>query len=391
MEDRILLMRVGLVVIVAALLLMILAVLVAGVPFIELFSDRYTVYINFQRSPGVSIDTPVRRDGVLIGRVRKVRLLEGEGVQLAVSIDGDRELNTGQICRLNSNFPLGNAVLEFVSADLGPGFKILPLQDGDVVEGVVGADPLQSLANMQGDLTAAMRSISAAANEATALIRNANNILDNNADQMRRVMQKSEGAIDEFRTAMSSVNEFISDEQLQADLKGALRDVPELVKETRQAMQKANQTLDSFSNVGKSAERNLANLESFTMALGEQGPALMDDLKSSTSGIESMIGEFREFGEALNSSEGTLGRLVHDPDLYLRLNRAALNIEDASRQLRPILDNVNVITDKIARDPGGSIGVKSILDRSPSGLKFGFGGGSRPTAILPGKSMDHRH
>jgi hypothetical protein len=72
----------------------------------------------------------------------------------------------------------------------------------------------------------------------------------------------------------------------------------------------------------------------------------------------------------LDETDGTLGLLMNDPDLYLRLERAAANVEELTRRMMPIVDDARIAIDKVARDPGGSIGVRSILDRSSPGLKY---------------------
>jgi len=55
--------------------------------------------------------------------------------------------------------------------------------------------------------------------------------------------------------------------------------------------------------------------------------------------------------------------------LYLRLNRAADNIEKATRHLEPLLADARVFMDKIARNPR-QLGVQGALDRERSGLKI---------------------
>ena len=54
----------------------------------------------------------------------------------------------------------------------------------------------------------------------------------------------------------------------------------------------------------------------------------------------------------IERGEGSLGALLNDRQLYDRLNRAAKNIEEVSQQLKPIVDDARVFTDKIARHPG---------------------------------------
>ena len=53
----------------------------------------YTIYIKFTEAPGVSRDTPVRKDGIRIGQVRNVRFADDDaGVIVTAEIDHDRTL-----------------------------------------------------------------------------------------------------------------------------------------------------------------------------------------------------------------------------------------------------------------------------------------------------------
>ena len=73
-----------------------------------------------------------------------------------------------------------------------------------------------------------------------------------------------------------------------------------------------------------------------------------------------------EFGERLNAKEGTLARLLDDEEIFDRLSRTVLNAEDLTRRIRPVIDNLTVASDKIARDPG-ILGFRGALDKRPVG------------------------
>ena len=74
-----------------------------------------------------------------------------------------------------------------------------------------------------------------------------------------------------------------------------------------------------------------------------------------------------KFSQDLNNPQGSIGRLLHDPELYQHVNRAAKNIDELSRELKPILADVRVFTDKVARHPE-SLGVRGAMQKS-TGLK----------------------
>ncbi len=63
--------------------------------------------------------------------------------------------------------------------------------------------------------------------------------------------------------------------------------------------------------------------------------------------------------QALNNREGTIGQLIHDPQLYENMNRLMRNanqvvvqVNDLTLRLRPVLNDVRVFMDKVAREPG---------------------------------------
>ena len=72
-----------------------------------------------------------------------------------------------------------------------------------------------------------------------------------------------------------------------------------------------------------------------------------------------------------------------DRQSYQKLNRSAENIEEVTSRLRPIVDDVRIFTDKIARDPGGELGVRGALRRQQGGTKYTTPGGATGTGIMP--------
>ncbi|MGD9634699.1 MAG: hypothetical protein AB7U97_15570, partial [Pirellulales bacterium] len=80
-------------------------------------------------------------------------------------------------------------------------------------------------------------------------------------------------------------------------------------------------------------------------------------------GLSRIVEELTVLVDALNGRNGTIGRLIHDPAVYDNLNRllcnsnqVVLRINELTLRLRPIVDDVRVFTDKIAREPGRIVG-----------------------------------
>jgi len=386
MDERILQFRVGIVVLAAALVTGIL-IMVFGVG-IDFQSD-YTVYMVFPQAPGVTVDTPIRKNGILIGRVSDVELLD-EGVRLTGRIESDRIIKESEVPRIGTASLLGDSVIEFVPISTpvtNPG----DYKDGDTIEnGEVAPNPmaaLESLADLQEDVSVTLKAVEDAGNtvakvgetvdtagkDFSKLAQRLDKTLADNEDRIARLLMKSETAIDDFSSAMSTVNALLGDEGLQNELRKSLADLPTLFADAQNTMAAARATLENFQrlgtrfeSVGASAERNLANLEGLTEPLGRNGEKLATSMNETLENVDTLVKELQTFSQTLNNNEGSLGALVSDKELYNKLNRAANNIEDASRKLRPILTDVRVFTDKIARDPR-QLGVKGALDQRPSG------------------------
>ena len=57
----------------------------------------------------------------------------------------------------------------------------------------------------------------------------------------------------------------------------------------------------------------------------------MANVEASTRNLNDLLEQFVAFSEALNSGEGTLGKLVHDDDIYQQIQRVVGNAEEITR------------------------------------------------------------
>lgn len=364
MEERVLKLRVGVVVLAAAIITSILVMRIGDMPLPG--TSKYTLYINFTRAPGVQVGTPVRKSGISIGRVTNVELMDNGGVQVTADIDSRRKIFVAETCHINTASVLGDPVLEFVLGDKqDPGAAVLV--DGNEIDGVVTGNPLEVIVALESDLKAALGSIRAAGDEVKLAARNVNTAVANSSDDIPRVMREFEDTLTQMRTTFASVNDVVGDPELRKGLRTMMSEVPALVSEARGTLTKANATFDSFAGVGKRAEQNLANLEAFTKPLADRGPQMVNNIDGILENVNDLTENLNDFSSGLNARDGTIGKLMHDDTIYRRLDRTLANAEDLTLRMRPILDDVRVFTDKIARDPR-QLGVKGALDRRPLGM-----------------------
>ena len=348
MDERIVQFRVGVVV---------LATLIITAILIVVFSERspfepYVTYeIVFPQAPGVTIDTPVRKSGILVGRVKEIRFTDEGQVMVWVDIREKVDVRRNEVFRIKPSL-LGDATVELVPVN-DPNAPRDLVPPGEVLAGVVVQSPVDILANMQGDLQEAVSSLGNAGKGVADLADRLNNFFDDKDSQIDRVMDKAELALDTFNSAVGKLDSTLGDEELNQRLRKTLEDLPTLMAEARE-------TMAGLQRAATSAEQNFENLKGFTGPLGDRGDEMITRAESAVANLDDLLSQFVAFGKALNSSEGSLGQIINNPDLYQRLNRAAANIQEATERLRPIMNDIRVFTDKIARQPG-QLGVRGAI------------------------------
>lgn len=364
MDERTIQFRVGVLVVATVIITIILIALLGDFPT-GLQSSKI-IYVRFSAAPGVTINTPVRKSGILVGRVIDVELQDDASVLVTTRLDNHQKIMTNEICRISTGNFLGDSMLEFVPSPIA-GLPREPLENGALLEGVVSADAISAMGNalqqfddLAYNLKGTLTSIEGAGVEIGKVAQNLNVLVVNNQDQFNRILGKTEQALGRFDTAMISINQVVGDDDLGEKLRQALDEVPILLRDARAVM-------SAMEQVAQSVESNFDNLQGLTEPIGRQGNEMATTLSSSLKRVDNVLAELEVFSKAINDSDGTIGQLIHNPELYHRINQAAANIEDITYQLEPIVYDVRVVTDKLARNPGRIF--RGAIGKQQSGLK----------------------
>lgn len=391
-EQRWYFWRVGMVVVIATVAFSIMLVL-----FSDIFQGQYSISIKFLEAPGVTKDTPVRKHGVTIGRVQSVKLLD-DGVVITCGIDDNASIFADEVCQIKTASFLGDAELTFLPGKLEEGQTRTRLEDGGIVKNVVVApNPLEIVdvfIDLRDNLARTLDSVSDAGESVKASSDNIAKITGLVGDVMadgqgdfeefvktaQRLSNKSELAIDNFNSVMADVSELVGDKELKSSVAETVRRIPELVKSAENTLVEVRAAIEPFKGVGEKAELNLQQIENFTKALGEEGPAVIQDIRASVGKIETLIANVEQFTDQLKQKNGTVGKLFTDPQVYERLNSSLANIERITVQVQPLIADFRVFADSLARDPA-QLGVKGALQRTS-------GAGSKGSLLgrLPGNS-----
>lgn len=355
MDERTVQFRVGVMVLATVLILAILLLLFGDLP--SLVKGTYTINFAFPQAPGVTQDTPIRVNGVLIGRVREVALDEKVGVMITAKIEDKYVLYRDQVGRIGGSL-LGDAVIEIVPSTADrPHEKVA---DGETLQGLVAKDPFQAITSLESNVSIALESIARTSDEIGQLAGRVNRIVDANEPQIHRIIDNTEATITQLRTAVANADSLISDPAMKENLKRTINELPQVLNDVSEAITGVRATMQT-------ADRNLANLEGITKPLGERGPRLIENIDRAATQLDGVLTELSGFTKSLTNSQGTVSKLVNDPALYDNVADTVRNINQLSRELRPILDDLRTFSDKAARHPE-QFGVRGLIQGN-SGIK----------------------
>jgi len=354
MDGRVVQFRVGVMVLASLLITGILALLFGDLP--SMVHGNYTVYIKFIEAPQVIVDTPVRKSGIRIGFVSDVQLNDDRTVTVTAEIEKKRQVYYDEVCRIDSSL-MGDTSLNFIRS------KILdapatPVKPGETLTGTTATDPIKIITDLQGSFSQAIDSTAATSNKMNEVLLKVSEMIDRNQENIHDVILRADESLKAVQTVAENANDLVADPEERAQMRQAMADLPQLIRDTHATVNQASQAMAIV-------QENFVNMQGFTEKLGD--PEMLGRLDRGTKNLDLLIAQLEQFSRSLNNPDGTLGRLVNDPQLYNNLNRAAENIDELSVQLGPIVHDVRVFTDKIARHPE-LVGVRGAFKPS-SGLK----------------------
>ena len=409
---------VGVLVLASAIIGVLLIAFFGAVP--KFWVERYRFTVNFPSAPNVGVDTPVRKNGVLIGRVAKVELRKqrGGGVDLLLEIDPSYELLVGEVPRIKTGSLIsGDSIIEFVEPDskellarfdgfsgsprdgvldereLQASQQVIGKQDF-IAKGEVVPDPLEAF----GDMAGLANSLQRVSEKLENILSVAQDTFGGDNTPIRDVTSRMQSTLENINVTVGTINRIgtqIERANIPDLVAEALNTLPGLIKKAEGTLTQLQSTLkgfeefsDSLESIGgeftgigdtvrsalTNADQAIGNLAEITEPISQRSDQIASNLANALSNIEGLAADLKVFARRLNSSQGTLARLIDDPSMYGKLNDTldnirlvSGNVELITRRLQPVIEDVRVTADKLARDPA-QMGVRGILSPRPNGL-----------------------
>jgi len=360
MKERQLQLRVGLFVIVASVILGTIVFYFGE--FRDFWEPRYTIAVHFPSAPGIFADSPVEMNGVKIGVVREIVFDQRRGgVTVLIDVNQRYQLRQDTQPQLTRSL-LGDSTIEF-----SPGSSPERLTADTLLEGKLPRDPLEMVQNLNESLSTTLESFETTSREWRHVAQNVNSLLDTNRGQFDAVIEGSTEALAQLTATMttanqtlSNVNRLLADPESQKNLQETMAALPRLTNETHQTIAAVRKTVETL-------DLNLKHLNEATAPLADRGTAIVTKLDASLGNIQVLSGELSRFAQLAMKDDGPLKQLASNPELYRNLNQSATSLAVLLKNLEPMVSDLRVFSDKIARHPE-LIGVSGALKGS-SGLK----------------------
>ncbi len=315
--------KVGVVVVVAALLFLVALVFVGGVNLLRKKKIEYTTYFKF--AGGLQPGSLVRFGGFKVGTIKSTSLDPGDStrVRVVLQVDTGTPIRANSKARVSSLGFLGENYLE-ISAGTRDAAPLPAGSEIPTVEIVQLADVFNNVNNITVN--------------ATKLV----NDLD---DQVLALSKNSNELIKSLNGVVSPIN--------KDHLNSVLANSDAMLKASRPHL-----------------EQTLANLET---ASGKMGPT-MDNLNGTigkanklTDHLDGVVVENRkEIHDTLlrlQTSLADAARMINDLDDTLGANRG--NLDEALENIRATSENLKEFTDTLKQRPYSLIRIKAEKDRLP--------------------------
>lgn len=384
--------RVGIYTVIVMLILGILIFLNS-----EGWNRTYSIFLKPQSAPGVRVGTPVRKNGILIGRVANVKT-EDDHVVLRLAIREEERVYGNETISIGAESVLGDAGLEVLSlsketrGDLVSHnselqrFKIKP----NLTELIQGAFEIEdefsmtlaSIRETSENIGTAGKGIDKLTTQLNSAFTDENSEIKQMVKDIRMLSMKAEVAVDNVNGIFEQINSNLQDPDFQENMDEFVRTLPVIFKDIRDGVGDVREIIGDFTGVGDKVSENLDNFSRFTETLGETGPEVVEQINGGVKDIRALIakaeglgGTLEQLQKTFGNADGTVGKLFNDSEAYDEALAAIRNIKQAtdevkrvSTKLEPLMNDARHLVDKVARDPGGVI--RGALEKKPIGAGY---------------------
>ena len=286
--------RIGIFLVLASIIMAVFILVVGDVGTL-IRKPGYDVFIYFDSAAGLELQVPARLAGVKIGYVKDVRL-KGSQAEVVLAIDPKHKIRTDAKALLAGLGILGQKYIEII-----PGRGDIYIQPG----GTLVSLPPTGIDQVGETLAVVGEEIKETSRMLRELIGT-----DENKTNIRDLLQN-------ITSFSAELKDFSARNKTTLDQ--SIRDTSRAVRNFDAQMQEISSSLDALITLLRDmAEENRDSLQES-----------LSTMRDAVDKAEKSLQQLNEILKKVNSGEGTLGKLVDDPELYQEAEQAFKDVRSA--------------------------------------------------------------
>ncbi|MDE1175985.1 MAG: MlaD family protein [Edaphobacter sp.] len=336
-------LKVGVIVVVAAVILVTLLFLMTSSAGLGILSRKLTVYTYFENSAGLKPGAPVNLQGVTVGTVKTVTVINMPDrkltpVQVVMKLNEKyaEELKKDSKASLTTIGVLGDTVVDINSQfAVGP-----PLRDGDELKTLETPSITDVVKASQGTIESL-----------NVILAKMNTIVDNMQSGKGSIGQlinnpdlynKLNGTVDQLHTltvnlnkGKGSIGKLVSDDTLYIRLNDTIAKLDNIATDLDKGNGSAGKLLkdpslfDNLNSTLKHANSLMAEADA-----GRGGIGLLLKDQRFRDQLNDTFGQVNHLVTGINQGHGTLGKLATDDSLHTNMNNLLTNSSDLVTAIR---------------------------------------------------------
>ena len=256
---------------------------------IDLFKNTNNYYALYDNIDGLTISNPVIINGLSVGRVSNIKILQNNGnlVIVEVSIESDLVLRSGTIARLVNTDFLGSKAIELILSDTSN----ITYLDGDTLKSEVDEGITEFLKQSAGPV----------------------------ADNIGTTISRINAILENFQGNSEKIN--VTLENFQGISRTLDRELPGLSDSLSVMISNFNQTSKDLSEVLNGLKPILKNTAQLTDSLKTL------ELSATLEKTQVMLDNLNANLVSLKEGNGTMGKLMKDDSLYVYMSHTARDLD----------------------------------------------------------------
>jgi ABC-type transporter Mla subunit MlaD len=264
---------------------------------LPLFRQSQVLYSYFERVDGLTAGNYIYINGVKVGSVSQISLIDDDSVRVALNFNLGVEIPEGSVAYLESS---GLFDEKAVIIQRGEGEE--NIEYGGTIKGVYRGGIMDSIKNEGEKLS---DDVSQSFNKLNTLLERLNNTLTENNQA------KIDDILSDLRNTTGEVDRLM--QQKSRDLETSIEHAARF-----------------FANLDTVSTNNKGRVDSALVAMNRS----LQRIEQLSGELEQTSTMLNEILTKINSGEGSLGKLVNDPSLYN-------NMDSLTVELKTLIENIN--------------------------------------------------